>query len=186
VVHLLSDQNRDLIILEKIEQNPDVTQATIADQLGVAVGTVNWHIKRLIQKGYVKVRRVARRKLLYIITPEGLALRANLTLDYIQSSFELYRLVRNRVQVAIHRIKENGFSAIQISGNGDVAEICRLTCLENSIKVVHDTDVPVLVIVDLKIFIDWGNGELVDPNESSNVEEYGHQFELAGERKEHD
>ena len=182
----MSDQNRDLIILEKIEQNPNVTQASIANQLGVAVGTVNWHLKRLIQKGYVKVRRVARRKLLYIITPEGLALRANLTLDYIQSSFELYRLVRSRVLVALDRVKEHEYSSVQISGNGDVAEICRLTCIEHSVKVVHDSSVPTLVIVDLKIFIDWGDGNPVDPNESSNSEQNDHQFELTGERKEHD
>jgi DNA-binding MarR family transcriptional regulator len=186
VVQRLSDQNRDLIILEKIEQNPNITQASIANQLGVAVGTVNWHVKRLIQKGYVKVRRVARRKLLYIITPEGLALRANLTLDYIQSSFEMYRLVRNRVQVAIERIKEHGYSAVQISGNGDVAEICRLTCLEHNIKVVQDNNVPVMVIVDLKIFIDWGDGNPVDPNELSTGEFEAYETVFAGERKEHD
>ncbi|MBI9049615.1 MAG: winged helix-turn-helix transcriptional regulator [Anaerolineaceae bacterium] len=182
----MTEQNRDLIILEKIEQDPNVTQASIASQLGVAVGTVNWHVKRLIQKGYIKVRRVARRKLLYIITPEGLALRANLTLDYIQSSFELYRLVRNRVQVALARLDEHGYDAVQISGNGDVAEICRLTCLENNVKVVPDENAPTLVIIDLKIFIDWGDGKQVDPNESSTEVQYDDQLVLADERMEHD
>ena len=81
---LLTD--RDLILLEQIEFDPDVTQASLAAQLGVAVGTVNWHLKRLIAKGYVKVKRAQRRKLKYIITPEGLAFRALLTVDYIESS----------------------------------------------------------------------------------------------------
>jgi DNA-binding CsgD family transcriptional regulator len=96
----LVDTDRDLILLEHIEQNPEATQASLAAQLGVAVGTVNWHLKRLIAKGYLKASRLERRKLRYIITPEGLALRARLTLDYIQSSFRLYRLVRER---SIHR-----------------------------------------------------------------------------------
>jgi DNA-binding MarR family transcriptional regulator len=161
----LSDHNRDLIILDKIEQNPDVTQALIANQLGVAVGTVNWHLKRLIQKGYVKVSRVARRKLLYIITPEGLALRANLAVDYIQSSFELYRLVRSRMQVALKRTQDNGYQSVRIMGEGDVADICRLTCLENKVAMVQDFSAPQLVIVGLKIFIDWGDGVQIDPNE---------------------
>ncbi|HSF79661.1 MAG TPA: winged helix-turn-helix transcriptional regulator [Anaerolineales bacterium] len=47
--------------------------------MGVAVGTVNWYIKRLVEKGYVKVKRAQRRKLRYIITPEGIAHRASLT-----------------------------------------------------------------------------------------------------------
>ena len=63
------DNDRDLTLLEQIAQNPDSTQASLAVQLGVAVGTINWHLKRLIEKGYVKVRRIERRKLRFIITP---------------------------------------------------------------------------------------------------------------------
>jgi predicted transcriptional regulator len=48
------EPNRELILLEQIERDPDITQASMATQLGVAVGTVNWHVKRLIAKGYVK------------------------------------------------------------------------------------------------------------------------------------
>lgn len=180
----MSDHNRDLIILEKIEQNPNVTQALMANQLGVAVGTVNWHLKRLIQKGYVKVSRVARRKLLYIITPEGLALRANLAVDYIQSSFELYRLVRSRMQVALKRIQDEGYTAVQIIGEGDVAEICRLTCLENHIAVVQDSSAPQLVVIGLKLFIDWGDGVQIDPNEPAKLDMESHPSPKMDERME--
>ena len=122
------DTNRDLIILERIEQDPDATQASLAEQLGVAVGTVNWHIKRLVSKGYVKVRRVERRKLRYLITPEGLALRARLTVDYIQNQFQLYRLVRGRMLTVIDEARAKGYSQVRLEGQGDVAEVCRLTC----------------------------------------------------------
>ena len=85
---LETSTERDLVILEHIEQDPDITQADMASQLEVAVGTINWHIKRLIEKGYVKVSRAERKKLIYIITPEGIALRARLTFDYIQNSIQ--------------------------------------------------------------------------------------------------
>ena len=51
------DITRDLALLESIEHDPDVTQAGLAAEIGVAVGTINWHIKRLIEKGYVKIKR---------------------------------------------------------------------------------------------------------------------------------
>ncbi|MEK6752815.1 MAG: winged helix-turn-helix domain-containing protein, partial [Chloroflexota bacterium] len=73
-----NDELRELSLLERIESDPDVNQSTLATQLGVAVGTVNWHLKRLIAKGAVKVSRAERKKLRYIITPEGIALRARL------------------------------------------------------------------------------------------------------------
>ena len=125
-----TETDRDLVILDHIEQDPDASQANLASQLGVAVGTINWHIKRLIDKGYVKVRRVERRKLRYIITPEGIALRARLTIDYIQNSFRLYRLVRERMSAALEQVESVGRRAVRLEGEGDVAEICRLTCLE--------------------------------------------------------
>lgn len=152
---LLPEQDRDLVILEHIQRNPDATQATLATQLGVAVGTINWHIKRLIAKGYVKVRRAERRKLLYIITPEGLALRAHLTLDYIQNSFRLYRLVRQRVSDQLAEIRRAGYQCIRLEGEGDVAEICKLTCLEQGMGVVERDNVPLLKIQDLKVLVEW-------------------------------
>jgi DNA-binding MarR family transcriptional regulator len=147
--------NPDLTILEQIEQNPDATQATLASQMNVAVGTINWHLKRLIEKGYVKVHRLERKKLRYIITPEGIALRARLTVDYIQTSLDIYRTVRRRVLAALDKVKEAGYRAVRVVGEGDVAEICRLTCLEQGVTVVEDTDDPALVINYLKVTVEW-------------------------------
>ena len=152
----LVDTDRDLILLEQLEQNPDTTQASLANQLGVAIGTINWHLKRLIEKGYVKARRVERRKLRYIITPEGVALRTRLTLDFIQSSFRLYRLVRERSINALQQLEKAGVSSIYIQGEGDVAEICRLTCLEKGIQILEVEDhTPVLHVQGLKVFVEW-------------------------------
>jgi len=142
----------DLTILQHIEEEPDTTQATLASRLGVAVGTVNWHLKRLVEKGYVKVKRAQRKKLRYIITPSGIALRARLLVDFIHSSMEMYRLVRERSSAAINDLKSAGYESARIEGNGDVAEILKLTCVEQGIEIVNDNDAPNLKIVGLKIF----------------------------------
>lgn len=133
---------RELVMLEQIEGDPDVTQATLAAQLGVAVGTINWHIKRLVAKGYLKVKRAQRRKLRYIITPEGLAFRARLTVNYIETSLRLYRKTRQRVFELLEEVQKAGYDCIQIDGEGDIAEICRLTCLEQGIREVSNNEVP--------------------------------------------
>jgi DNA-binding MarR family transcriptional regulator len=150
-----TDPSRDLILLEHLEHDPDATQASLAAQLGVAVGTINWHLKRLIAKGYVKARRVERRKLRYLITPEGFALRARLTLDYVQNSLRMYRLVRERSIDALSQVVAAGHSQIFLDGDGDVAEICRLTCLEKGVVLSSERDhSPVLRILGLKVFVD--------------------------------
>jgi DNA-binding MarR family transcriptional regulator len=145
---------RNLVLLEQIADNPDVTQASLAIRLGVAVGTVNFLLKRLIAKGYIKVKRAERRKLRYIITPEGIAFRTHLTIDYLNQTMLLYRNTRKHVGELIGEVKQHGFDRVQILGDGDIADICRLTCLEQGIKVVEQADVPGLVINGLKVSLD--------------------------------
>src|SRR3989337_2584305 len=132
-----SESTRDLVLLEQIENDPDITQASSATRLGVAVGTVNWHVKRLIAKGYVKVKRAERRKLKYIITPEGLALRGRLTVAYVENSMTLYRWAREQARQALAAARRQGFQAVNVQGQGDIADVCRLTCLEFGMGVVE-------------------------------------------------
>ena len=145
------DPNREMVMLEKIEYDPDITQANLAAQLGVAVGTVNWHLKRLVAKGYVKVKRAQRRKLRYIITPEGLAFRARLTVNYIDQSMRLYRLIRGRVLETVKEVKLAGYDSVRIVGDGDIADICRLTCIEQGLAITKSEAAPLLELNDLKV-----------------------------------
>ncbi len=149
--HPSAELTRDLALLEQIEKNPDVTQASLATQLDVAVGTVNWHLKRLIQKGYVKIKRAERKKLRYIITPEGIALRARLTVDYIEQQFLLYRRVRQRVKEYLQQAREAGFDRVRLVGEGDVADICRLTCLEQGVEIASDGRYPAITVSGLTV-----------------------------------
>jgi DNA-binding MarR family transcriptional regulator len=157
------ESTREMILLEQIENDPNITQASLATQLGVAVGTVNWHLKRMIAKGYVKVKRAERRKLRYIITPEGITFRARLTVDYIEQSFLLYRNIRKRVRELLAEVKHNGFDQVHIEIElnlndpklstqiNDIADICRLTCLEQGIKISQDTSAPTLLVQGVKV-----------------------------------
>ena len=148
-----NEELRELTLLENIENDPDVNQSTLATQLGVAVGTVNWHLKRLIAKGYVKVKRAERKKLRYIITPEGIALRARLAVDYVEHSLSLYRKTRQRVNEHLKTLEAAGLKSVRIVGKGDVADICRLTCLEHGVEVVTEKDVPALQVEGFKVHL---------------------------------
>ena len=146
-----NEELRELTLLENIENDPDVNQSTLATQLGVAVGTVNWHLKRLIAKGYVKVKRAERKKLRYIITPEGIALRARLAFDYVERSLTIYRRTRQKVRERLSEVQQAGHNRVRIVGKGDVADICRLTCLEQNMTVVNDKNAPTLQVDGFKV-----------------------------------
>ncbi|MCW5877444.1 MAG: winged helix-turn-helix transcriptional regulator [Anaerolineales bacterium] len=154
------DTARDMLLLEQIENDPDVTQATLASQLGVAVGTVNWHLKRLVAKGYVKVKRAQRRKLRYIITPQGISRRARLTVNYIDHSMQLYRKTRKRVQQLLEEVREQGYTSVRVEKASqdpeDIADVCRLTCLEQGMQLAEPKQPgPVLRILGHKVYLEW-------------------------------
>ena len=142
---------RTLEMLTQIEANPDINQVALADELGVAVGTINWYLKRMIDKGYVKVKRAQRKKLRYIITPEGIALRAALTVDYIKTSFDLFRLVRERSNLCLDQLEKAGFNQVNVTGEDDVAEVVRLSCLERGIALTNEAQTPQIRIDGLKL-----------------------------------
>ncbi|MCC7187967.1 MAG: winged helix-turn-helix transcriptional regulator [Anaerolineales bacterium] len=146
-----NEELRELTLLENIENDPDVNQSTLATQLGVAVGTVNWHLKRLVAKGAVKVKRAERKKLRYIITPEGIALRARLAVDYVERSFSIYRKTRQRVKDHITKIRAAGFDRVRLVGKGDVVDVCKLTCIEQGVAIVNEKNIPTIHVDGFKV-----------------------------------
>ncbi len=157
------ENSRTLDLLTQIEANPDISQASMADALGVAVGTINWYLKRLISKGYVKVKRAQRKKLRYIITPEGIALRASLTVDYIRTSFDLYRRVRERSVKCIEELSQNGYGSVRILGDGEVAEVIRLTCIEHGVELTEAVGAPEIHIQGIKLALVFPDAEAARP-----------------------
>ena len=147
-------------LLEAIEKNPETTQASLATQLGVAVGSVNWVLKRMTRKGYVKVTQLQRRKLKYFLTPQGLALKARLTSQYMEASLRLYRELRQAARDALTEVNAAGYGAAYLDGNGDAAEIFRLTCLERGVKLMSGSDdtLPVVAVEGTRFVVYWPDG----------------------------
>ncbi|MBN1306093.1 MAG: winged helix-turn-helix transcriptional regulator [Anaerolineales bacterium] len=122
-------------LLSEIEQDPLVTQASLSVRLGMAVGSVNWYIKRLVSRGYVKVSRLDRTRLRYDLTPEGMSVLTQRALQYMKSSLNVYVELRKKSKVIVADLKEKGISQVYIDGNDEMMDILRLTCIEAEIKI---------------------------------------------------
>jgi len=152
-----SETERDLRILEYIEREPDITQAGLATRLGVAVGSVNWYLRRMIAKGYVKVKRMRRKRLRYLITPQGMAEKARLAASFMQVSMRLYRETREAARRYLAEIRQAGYGEVHIEGDNDLTEVCYLTCLEQGVQVVDapQPSVPTLRIEEMEVRLVW-------------------------------
>ncbi|MBV7338394.1 winged helix-turn-helix domain-containing protein [Chloroflexi bacterium TSY] len=128
----------ELHLLEALDGTPETTQANLAVQVGVAVGTVNWYLKRWSAKGYVKIKRIDRWRWRYLLTPQGIAHKAVLARKYVDASMKLYRRTRAEARRLLAQVQEAGYDQVIIEGDGEIAEICQLTCLELSIAYVNN------------------------------------------------
>ncbi|HEY62822.1 MAG TPA: hypothetical protein G4N95_09260, partial [Anaerolineae bacterium] len=62
---------------------------------------------------------------------------------------------RERVKKFLSEVKQEGYKDVRLVGNGDIAEICRLTCLEAGINIEDAPNIPTLEIQGWKVYLTW-------------------------------
>lgn len=84
-------------VLGILEENPDITQRELAAKLGVSVGGMNYCLKALIERGWVKMQNFAYSKnkfgYVYVLTPRGMSKKAALTSRFLKRKLEEYELL---------------------------------------------------------------------------------------------
>tara|TARA_B100000925_G_C21882837_1_gene419278 strand:- start:503 stop:826 length:324 start_codon:yes stop_codon:yes gene_type:complete len=92
----------ELEILRKIEENPNLTQRQIAEHLGLSLGKINYLIQALISKGLLMIDNFKRsdNKLgyLYLLTPEGVDTKKNLTILFLQRKSEEFDKLKKEME----------------------------------------------------------------------------------------
>ena len=130
---------RNLEILTAIGEGRPLTQRALAERLGVALGLTNLYLKRLAKKGFIKitefpVKPAARKRLRYVLTPQGVAEKTRLTYEYVGHSLRLYRRTRETLREALGHLLLGGVKRIAIYGVGEAAELAYLTLKEFGVE----------------------------------------------------
>ena len=89
-------------ILKKLENNPKVNQRQLAKEMDVSLGKINYCLKALIDKGWIKVQRFRQSSnkgaYLYQLTPEGITAKARLTRSFLQQKIEEYDRLKQEIE----------------------------------------------------------------------------------------
>lgn len=123
----------ELPVLEALEQNPSISQRELADRAGLSLTRAHFVLRRLVEKGLVKVKNAAQsdHKLgyLYLVTPQGLEEKARLTYAFLERTAEQYQAMVTRVEAALDRglaeVVRDGPVPVAIVGCGPLAEVVR-------------------------------------------------------------
>ena len=129
------ESRRDLQLLEALEQEATITQRTLAMRLGIALGLTNLYLKRLIRKGYVKCLTGSPNRLVYSLTPRGVARKARLTFEFMKYSLEFYRDARQHLRRSlVQAVAEQ--QRVALYGTGDAAELVFLLLRDLGLELV--------------------------------------------------
>ena len=90
-----------LAILKHIQINPEASQRELAQELGVSVGKVNYCLRALIDKGFVKAgnfkRNADKLSYLYLLTPKGLEEKASLTANFLKRKIAEHEMITQEI-----------------------------------------------------------------------------------------
>ena len=88
--------------LKLLQENPGVTQRTLAKEVGINVSSINFCLKALVEKGWIKMGNFSKNpeKLgyAYLLTPTGVAEKAALTRRFLQRKMAEYEKLRGEIE----------------------------------------------------------------------------------------
>jgi EPS-associated MarR family transcriptional regulator len=99
-------------VMRILQENPDLTQRELAEKLGVSVGGLNYCLKALMDKGWVKMQNFQNSKnkfkYVYLLTPQGIAERVALTSRFLDRKVQEYEALKSEIESLHQDVQQAG------------------------------------------------------------------------------
>ena len=94
--------NQDqLNVMRKIGENSNLSQRDLATKLGFSLGKLNYCLKELKVKGFVKMNNFKKNKnkmkYIYVLTPNGIAAKTKLTINFMKRKMQEYDELKKEI-----------------------------------------------------------------------------------------
>jgi DNA-binding MarR family transcriptional regulator len=122
-----SEELRDLRLLEELERNPIISQRELSHIFGIALGVTNACLKRMVRKGWVRIRGFDHRKIGYYLTPKGFLEKSRLTFHLVSGIVQHYSELKQVIGERLLEMERNGKKRIVFYGVSDEMEVAYIT-----------------------------------------------------------
>jgi DNA-binding MarR family transcriptional regulator len=102
-------------------------QRELSRHMNLSLGMTNMLLRRLITKGYIRIRQLDNKKTQYILTPKGFTEKYHKSLHYTLKTIRSIGLIRNQLNIIIQRLYHQGERVFHILGNSDLAELVEIS-----------------------------------------------------------
>ena len=90
----MKDNQDHFEILRKIQNKPNSTQRQLAEELGFSLGKLNYCLKELKKKGFIKIKNFRKNpkkiNYFYVLTPSGISKKTRLTINFMKKKTKEY------------------------------------------------------------------------------------------------
>ena len=98
----MNNQDIRLDLLRKLEINPEYTQRELSREMGVSLGKVNYCMKKLTEKGWIKLSNFSHNPnkmgYAYLLTPKGIDEKARLTFSFLKRKVVEYEILKKEIE----------------------------------------------------------------------------------------
>ena len=89
-------------VLKHIQENPEISQRELAKRLGISLGGINYCLKGLMERGWVKLHNFSanpnKLQYAYLLTPHGLVEKSALTKRYLKRRMDEYEILKAEIE----------------------------------------------------------------------------------------
>ena len=100
-LHLMNNKDIHLDLLRKLQSNPQSTQRELSQEIEVSLGKINYCMKKMIQKGWIKLTNFSRNSnkvgYVYLLTPKGIEQKTKLTFLFLKIKMEEYEILKDEI-----------------------------------------------------------------------------------------
>ncbi len=109
-------------------------QRDLSRHVNLSLGQTNMLLRRLITKGYIRIRKIDKRRVKYLLTPQGLAEKMNKSIKYTLKTINSISLVRERLKDFLREIYDKGERKFIVIGKSDLAMMIDIAVKEMNLK----------------------------------------------------
>ncbi|GAX61887.1 transcriptional regulator [Candidatus Scalindua japonica] len=136
----MREGTRELDILERLENNAHLTQRELSKEVGIALGLVNHLLKKMVKKGWIKIKNIDAKKIRYLITPEGAREKSSLLYNRVESTIHFYLEAKKVIRDKVIHLKNEGVKDLSIYGINHIAEVLFIVLKELDLEIVFVVD----------------------------------------------
>ena len=125
---------KHLDTLLQIKADPSQSQRSLSLKLNISLGLTNSILQNLIHRGWIKAQKMTGRKILYLITPEGMANVSRLMYNRFQETLHYYHYTKDLLIAYLMKLYQQGEKTINIYGTGQLAEITYYAGIDTPLK----------------------------------------------------